>query len=246
MPPPGPRPTIEDPIGSPAARACLLALTVALVLDLVGIVAELPWLVTLAKPWLMPLLAGWVLLVTPRPLARPVGWLLAGLGLAWLGDLALLGDGDTAFLVGLVCFLGMQVAYLLAFAGLDRGDRPGLVRSRPWLGLPYLAVWLVMNGWLHGGVGTRFVPVLGYSAVLVTMAARALDVSPRLAPPFGRWLAAGGALFVVSDGILAATAFDAVSAGRGWDVVVMTTYVAAQVLIAAGLTRGARSGPGGG
>jgi len=239
------QPVGNDRSRSPWAVGLAAALVVALVVDVVALLGHLPWLRVVAKPLLMPVLAGWVLVVATRPVARPVRRLLVGLGLAWLGDVALLCDADVAFLVGLLCFLGMQVAYLAAFPAVPGR---GLVQLRPALALPYLVVWVAMNGWLHPGVDTLFVPVLVYSAVLLAMAVRALDVSAGLPRPFGAWVAVGGALFVVSDGLLAAAAFDAVAGGAGWDSAVMTTYVAAQALIAAGLTLGCggwsgRAGP---
>lgn len=219
----------------PGVATVLLVLAVALALDLVASVAGLGWLEWLAKPLLVPLVAVWVLLVATRPLATAVRRLLVGLALAWLGDLLLLPSGDGWFMAGLLAFLAMQVAYLLAFRAVQG---QGLLRHRPWWALPYLAVWVGMNAWLHDGVDELFLPVLVYSAVLLAMAAVALDRSPLLLRPHGTQLTLGGALFVVSDGLLAAVAFDGISDSALTSVVVMATYVAAQLLIAAGLTLG--------
>jgi uncharacterized membrane protein YhhN len=222
---------------SPGAVVLLVVLALVLAADLLAVVADLSWLEWLAKPLLMPLLACWVVVAATRPQLPAVRWLLVGLALAWLGDVALLGDADLAFVVGLVCFLAMQLAYLAAFRTVPGR---GLVRTRPVLAVPYVALWAGMNVWLRDGVGSLLVPVLVYSAVLLAMAARALDVSPLLRRPQGTWLALGGALFVVSDATLAAVAFDAVGSSPGTSVLVMTTYVAAQLLIAAGITLGVR------
>lgn len=213
----------------------LIALGVVLVVDLVAVTAGLGWLEWAAKPLLVPLVGGWVLAVAPRPLTGPVRLLLWGLAFAWVGDVALLVEGDTAFVVGLVAFLVMQMLYIAAFR-LVRGR--GLLRDRPWLAAPYVVVWAGMNAWLHGGLDDMFVPVLVYSAVLVTMAALALHIAPLLRRPWGACLAAGGALWVVSDGAVAAVAFDAVADSPGSSVLVMTTYVAGQLLVAAGLALG--------
>lgn len=228
-----PRP--GEPAGGRAAVGLLVALGVVLAVDLVAGLAELAWLEWLAKPLLVPIIAAWVLVVASRPLSTPVRRLLVGLGFGWLGDVLLLPSGDGWFLAGLLAFLAMQVAYLAAFRSVPG---PGLLRRRPWLALPYVVVWLAMNAWLHRGVAELFVPVLVYSAVLLAMAAVALDRSLLLPRPHGTQLAVGGALFVVSDGLIAAVAFDGIGNSGLTSVIVMATYVGAQLLIAAGVTLG--------
>ena len=56
----------------------------------------------LTKPALMPLLAS-----TEAPRADPL--IMAGLGLSWLGDLALLFEGEGPFAAGLVSFLAAHL-----------------------------------------------------------------------------------------------------------------------------------------
>lgn len=213
----------------------LAALAAVMALDLVAVAGDLSWLEWVAKPLLVPLVAAWTLAAAEQPVSRPVRLLVLGLGFAWVGDVALLVEGDTAFLVGLVAFLVMQVLYIAAFRVVPGR---GLLRDRPWLTLPYLVIWGGMNVWLHSGVDDLFVPVLVYSAVLTTMAALSLHVAPLLRRPWGACLAVGGALWVVSDAMVAAVAFDAVADTAGSGLLVMSTYVAGQLLVAAGLTLG--------
>jgi uncharacterized membrane protein YhhN len=74
------------------------------------------------------------------------------------------------------------------------------------------------------------VPVLGYAALVTAMGAAAVRVGRRTSNPA---LAAGGVLFVVSDGLVAASLF-----GRrrpAVDSAVMLTYAAAQALLARAL-----------
>jgi uncharacterized membrane protein YhhN len=77
--------------------------------------------------------------------------------------------------------------------------------------------------------------VLGHAALVTGMGAAAVRAALRTSDPAGRLLAAGGALFVVSDGLLATTL---VGARRRWpaEAAVMATYAAAQALLAAALT----------
>jgi uncharacterized membrane protein YhhN len=77
--------------------------------------------------------------------------------------------------------------------------------------------------------------VLGYAALVTGMGAAAVRAALRTPGPAGRALAAGGTLFVVSDGLVAATLFGS-GRRRAADAAVMATYAAAQALLAAALT----------
>jgi uncharacterized membrane protein YhhN len=166
----------------------------------------------LTKPALMPLLAVGRDAPTQRALA-----------LSGLGDVALLGEGERAFTAGLGSFLAAQVAWIRALR-----ERPGggKVSARPALALPYVGAWVGLNAFLWGRTGPDRWPVAVYSAVLTAMAVAALDTDdPRAA--------LGGALFLTSDGLIALDRFGGVElpAHEGW---VMSTYTAAQALLAAG------------
>nr|WP_236778905.1 lysoplasmalogenase [Agromyces seonyuensis] len=180
----------------------------------------------------MPVLAGSVLVaVRLRRPARPaaVALLVAGILASWAGDSLLTFDGGVMFVVGLGAFLLAHVAYIAAFVVLGRGARAR--RLPPWTLLyPIAVVGLAISLWT--GLGSLVGPVLVYAGVLATMAA----MSARLTPV----LAAGGALFLVSDSLLALDRF-----GDGWyafalnGLVVMLTYTAAQGLIAIGVVQAA-------
>jgi uncharacterized membrane protein YhhN len=180
------------------------------------------------KPLLMPVLAGFAV-AAARP-GRASRLAVCGLLLGGLGDVALLGHG-TWFLVGMGAFALGHACYLSAF--LRRGAVARL-RRRWWIPVGYLAVWagLIALSWpgLDGGLR---VPVLGYSLLLTAMAAAAAGT--------GRVAAAGGALFLISDGTLALGMAGVDFPGRG--AVVMPTYLAAQLLIALALLATAPPAP---
>lgn len=173
------------------------------------------------KPLLMPALAVFVVAAS-RP-ARPAALPVAGLLFGAAGDAALLGDG-VWFLVGMGAFALGHVCYLTAF--LRSGAGAGL-RRRWWIAAGYLAVWAVLMAVIWPGLdGGLRVPVLGYSLLLTAMAASAAGAGRVSA-------AAGGALFLVSDGLLALGLSDVDFPGRS--AAVMPTYLAAQLLIALAL-----------
>lgn len=146
----------------------------------------------------------------------------AALGLGAAGDVALMGSGEAAFTAGLGSFLAGHVAWMTTIR--QRGSN-GFLRQRPWAAAPYLAAFAGLNAYLWPRTGKDRVPVLVYSAALLGTALVALDSGKAKT-------AAGGALFLLSDTLLALERFADVHlpAHEGW---VMATYTGAQGLLAA-------------
>jgi uncharacterized membrane protein YhhN len=172
----------------------------------------------LTKPALMPLLAA-------TEVRRSDPLIVAGLGLSWLGDVALLSEGEGPFTVGLASFLAAHLAYVVALAK----RRAGGMRKSPGLARVYAAAWLGLNLLLWPHTGRLRVPVVVYGSALVAMALAALETGDTQA-------SAGGALFLASDSVLALDTFGVVKT-PGIDGLVMLTYAAAQPLIAHGARR---------
>ncbi len=169
----------------------------------------------LTKPALMPVLAGWVAARGgPRLLTAA---LLFGCG----GDTLLQIGGEGPFLAGMGCFAAGHLAYVTLFArsGGFRGTRRVLVAGYPLL-------WAVAVALLWPGLGALRGPVAAYSALLTAMALGASGVSRRTG--------AGGALFLVSDTLIATGLAHWPQPPRpeAW---IMLTYLAGQYLIATGV-----------
>jgi uncharacterized membrane protein YhhN len=164
----------------------------------------------LTKPLLMPvLMAG-----RDRPAQR-------ALALGAAGDVALLASGETAFTAGLASFLAGHLAWI---AALRQRPGRGYLRARPALAVPPVAAFGAMNAYLWKRTGPNRIPVLVYSAALLAMALTALDSgSPRTA--------AGGALFLTSDTLLALEKFGGLKLPVH-EGLVMATYTTAQALLA--------------
>ena len=162
------------------------------------------------KPLLMPvLMAG-----RDRPAQR-------ALALGGMGDVALLGSSPAAFTAGLGCFLAGHVAWIMALRQRPGGGR---LRARPALAVPHLAVFGAVNAYLWKRTGKDRIPVITYSAALLAMSLTALDSgSPRTA--------AGGALFLASDTLLALGKFGDLHL-PAHEGLVMATYASAQALLA--------------
>ncbi|MER7700231.1 lysoplasmalogenase [Streptomyces sp. NPDC096095] len=206
------------------ARPVLLAFLLTAAVDLAGLLAGAETVHLLAKPLLMPLLAGYAALRGgPRLL---VAALLAG----WGGDVLLLADNDLAFLVGMGSFAVGHVCYLTLF-GRDRARAPLATGAGYVL---VLLVFLVLI-WPDLPADLR-IPLTGYSLLLTAMAWRAGALGP--------YAAAGGALFLISDALIA-TGIAQWPQAPAPDFWVMLTYIAAQALLTLGvLAPGAARGMG--
>jgi uncharacterized membrane protein YhhN len=206
--------TVSSSPSGVAARSLPLTLFVmAAVVEIVGVAADVTVLQWIAKPLLAPLLI-WHFVQHRRP-----DLVVAALGFALAGDVALLVPGQTAFLTGMLFFLGTQICLIVAF--LKRG------RLRVAPAVVYGLLWAAANVLLWGQLGDLRVPVLHYSLALTTMAASAAGVN--------RLVAAGGVLFLISDLLIGVGAAGVEFTGRG--VLVMATYAAALALITVGWMR---------
>jgi uncharacterized membrane protein YhhN len=162
-----------------------------------------------------------------KPLLMPV--LMAGrdrrsqraLTLGGAGDVALLGSSQTAFTAGLACFLAGHVAWIMALRQRPGGGR---LRARPALAAPHVAVFGAMNAYLWRRTGQDRIPVIVYSTALLAMSLTALDSGSTRT-------AAGGALFLASDMLLALGKFGDVHL-PAHEGLVMATYASAQALLA--------------
>ncbi|APX32578.1 hypothetical protein BH708_07435 [Brachybacterium sp. P6-10-X1] len=167
----------------------------------------------------MPALAAvlWTSTSSPRePLVRLA---LGALGLSWLGDsVPRLAPESLSFLVMVVFFLGAQVVYALGFWPY----RHRSLLTRPVRATPYLFVAAVTVLVCAPSAGELLPAITVYSAAIATMAV--------LATGLGRLGAVGGAVFVVSDSLIALDAFGVLTlpAQGFW---VMSTYLLAQLLL---------------
>jgi len=160
-------------------------------------------------------------------------WLVAALALGLLGDVCLMLTADSVdgwFLAGLGAFLLGHAAYIVAF--LQYGVQGWYVLAGALVAAGVGG--LTLPGAVRGALRQR--PELGvvigaYALILAVMAAGAAGTTLVLT-------AIGGALFVVSDGILSRERFiSRLTLGRVplGEVAVAVTYHAAQALILIGL-----------
>lgn len=212
---------------SAVLRSWSVAYVVLVAVHLGAVLADADALADVTQCLLMPVLAGVLVVATRWPRGRVVTWSLAALGASFLGDsLPRLLSGDAAFLVMVGCFLLAQVAYVVAFAPCVRRS---IVRTAPaWLVL-YGVVLVALVAVCAPRTGSLLVPVAVYAGVLTAMAVLATGLGP-----FG---AAGGAVFLVSDALIALGRFVPGWDLAGHDVWVMLTYTVGQALLVVAVAR---------
>ncbi|MFC7489270.1 MULTISPECIES: lysoplasmalogenase family protein [unclassified Knoellia] len=224
---PVPATTPDTPLGErlvPGAAGALAAYAVVVVVHLVAHLADAEAVANatqwFAVPWL--LLA---LVVQTGLRSRLSRFAAGGLMWSWLGDTAPdLVPESVAFIVLMASFL---VAHVLFVAGFWPWRRESLLRSRWAWGYGALAVVMVVVCAPRAGALT--LGIAGYAAALALMASLSAGVH--------RLAGVGGALFLVSDGLIAVDEFVpsvAVPLPGFW---VMATYLSAVLLLTLGVVR---------
>ncbi|WP_328870408.1 lysoplasmalogenase [Streptomyces sp. NBC_00287] len=203
-------------------RVLLAAFALAALVDLGSLAADYDPGHLVAKPLLMPLLAGYAALSgAPR-------LLVAALLFGWGGDVLLLSDAEPAFLAGMGSFAAGHVCYLLLFKGRGAHQPFLLAGYGVALTATVAALWPDLPADLR-------VPVAGYSLLLTAMAYRA-------GSRFGLLAGLGGALFMLSDTLIATGVAEWPQPPRP-DLWIMLTYIAAQILLVTGTLRALEARP---
>lgn len=216
------------------SRALLVLFGGDLTILLVARLANASVIAEVTQWLLMPLLAGYLATASSRgdadrPRSRLVSLVLIGLGFSWLGDLVpnFVPSAQFSLLTLIGLFAVAQACYAAAFWP---GRNRSLART-PWL-IRYLAFAIALVLLCRSGAGPLLVPVIGYAALITTMAALATGVD--------RLAGIGDALFMLSDALIALDVFVAWGHLPGSSFWVMSTYGVAQLLIVLGVLRADR------
>jgi len=199
---------------------------VAAVLDWWAVARDRFRVETIAKPVTMALLVAASATLGDAP-GDVRAWLVVGAVFGLVGDVALLGRGEGAFMAGLGAFAIGHLAYAVAAVGLGFDATwavPGLVFMGGLLAFRFVTR-TYPGAVAHGG------PVLGgavlfYAAVISAMVVTAWGTTVPLA-------AAGAVLFAISDWILGHRRF----AGPlpGGRLAIMVPYHVGQALLILGI-----------
>lgn len=219
-------PTLSDRRPWPWAGAAFIAIAT---IHLASQLFDLDVLNNVTQVFLMPALAATVVLAAASPRSQLVRLLLVSLFFSWLGDsVPRFLHGDPGFLAMVGFFLIAQVVFIVALWP----HRSRSILRKPVLLLPYLAFFGLLIAVCAPNAGSLLVPVIFYGLTLLTMAVLSTGLGPVAA--------LGGALFFLSDGLIAFRSFsDFLLPQHGF--LVMLTYIAAQAILAYAFVTHARS-----
>ena len=193
-------------------------MVVVTVVHLMALLADAPAVADWSQVLLMPALAL-VLLALPSGDRGPAWpWALGALAASWVGDsLPRVVPEDAQFLSMVGGFAVAQVLWIVAFTRVARGRSP--------------MAWTLLLIVVAVALLAVTVPEAGMLAPAVVVYGLLLLAVAWLAASHGWVGGLGGALFVLSDGLIALGAFrPELVDWPNRDVVVMATYVAAQAL----------------
>jgi uncharacterized membrane protein YhhN len=210
----------------PVAAAFLIAAAVAAFVDWWAVARGRRPVELWAKPLTMALLVG-VAATAGDPGGDLRAWLVAGALFGLVGDIALLGNGDAAFMIGLGAFAVGHLAYAIAALLVDFELAWALV------GVAFMAVLLgfrfatrtVPGARQRGGV-VLAAAVVFYACVITAMVVTAWGTSAVLA-------GVGAMAFAASDWVLGHERFVGPIPGGRMSVIV--PYHVGQALLIVGL-----------
>ena len=176
-----------------------------------------------SKPMIMASLIGFYISSAKK---QSNAFLLAMI-FALFGDIFLMFNGEEFFLIGLSCFLVMQLLYTITFLK----DRVNDILLMIYRSLPILFISIAVIAYLWNGLGEMRIPVAIYTAAISMMVISALIRRSNVT-----WylpVVTGVLLFMVSDALIALSKFGPTFTGIEYGV--MATYMLAQYLIVRGM-----------
>jgi uncharacterized membrane protein YhhN len=198
--------------------------------NVLGHLLEVPDMVKFSKPMLMPALIYYVYSHAKGNVPLKTMLLVVALVFSWLGDMALMQDAEMYFMLGLGAFLIAQITYTYTFLK-STFERPEF-RLMPLL--PILTFTIFLLAYLLPALPSGLqIPVAVYALCLTMMACMARLRAGITSENSYQWAMMGALLFVVSD---SAIAIDKFYRPIPYDsVVIMSTYIVAQLLIVRGV-----------
>lgn len=151
---------------------------------------------------------------------------------SWIGDLLLIPDGTSFFMMGIISFLLTQLLYCnLMMQRLEGSFKQQFTKKKALLPLVLLVGYLIcLLGLMGGSLGPLLLPVTLYAIALSVTGFLGILTARENSKKEANILALGTLLFVLSDSMIAFDAFFfSVPQFTCW---IMATYIPAQYCIA--------------
>lgn len=220
-------------------KLLILGLVIELIGEVILTLYEVPYLVLIFKPFLMPLLAYWYLKSTSNPLKI----LLYALLFSWLGDVFLMfvPINQNFFLAGLGSFLITHILYIYIFVKYIDNSKKSILKRRPQFILLFVLYGLSLLAFLNQTAHPAFlamkIPVVVYASVIMIMVITAVARYERVKQNSFSLVLVGALLFMFSDTFIALSRFTYILENQVFmsRLLIMSMYVLGQYLIVKGL-----------
>jgi uncharacterized membrane protein YhhN len=200
----------------------LIAFILFCVVDFFGIYLEKKMIINFAKPMLMITLSWYYYSNTKKINIH----FTLGLFFSFLGDVLLLGTGETYFVFGLLFFLIAHIFYIIMVIKMIRNTKP---KEFIIACIPFLLLFIVLINVLYAGLGSMKIPVIVYAMTISFFGIVSLILYLQTKTKTSLLLVVGVLIFITSDTILALNLF--YKKQSFYPLLIMLTYVLAQYLI---------------
>lgn len=203
-------------------KIAFIVFLIVSLLDVVGIVFEIPLLIHTFKPLIIPsLLVVYVFSVRKRN-----NTYIAALIFSFLGDSFLMYEGDLYFMIGLISFLIAHILFIIIV--LKRIQNPKMA-TVVVSSLPFLVLFVGLLGVLYNSLDELLIPVIIYGLTISLFGTVSLIDYLNKQCNSSLLMLIGASIFIVSDSILAINKFYV--ATKVFAILVMITYIIAQYFI---------------
>lgn len=199
--------------------------------NVVGNLLGMASLVDFTKVTLMPILIAYLYERTRGHVTILTLFTAAALIFSWLGDVALMKEGDTYFMLGLSSFLLAHLVYSYTFLRSIHFQ----VQVRWGFLVPVLLYGSVMLYLLVPKAGSLAAPIIVYALVICTAVITGAHRMGKVGDQSFRLVLWGILSFAISDSLLAWAKFVTNFEGSGASV--MLTYAVGQLLIVEGMIK---------
>jgi len=204
-------------------------------INVIGHLLEIPDMVRYSKPMLMPVLIFMVYHQAKGYVTKRTMLIVLALIFSWIGDMALMKDGeDLYFMLGLGAFLLAQLTYTyIYYTSTFQKPEFQLMPLLPILTFTIFFLAFV----LRSTPSDMQIPLVVYAICITAMASMA-RLRMGLTSNFSfQWVMTGSLLFVISDSAIAVGKFYPQLQIPYPEAVIMSTYIAAQLLIVMGISK---------
>ncbi len=195
------------------------------ILDIVGIIFEIPILIYIFKPLIILSLLFLYVFSLPKRLK----WYVIALGFSFFGDVLLMFSGELFFIFGLVSFLIAHLLFIkIVLTRIQKYPLSKVIFSI----IPFLIVFsllLLLLFILKNSLNEMFVPVVIYGFTISTFGAVSLLDYLNGKSSKSLLMLLGAIVFIVSDSVLAINKF--YNPTHLNEVIIMATYISSQYLI---------------